>query len=205
MWHTYDQRMYMEFIYVYMSFRTCVILSCAENLKEKLQASLDAKYLYGHHLMQQGGRGIGTKIKLSSHVHEYRSHWCVMTVSQVNWLDDDIDPCHDLYYVLPAALAAVSLETKKSTPDQHGSTSTDSTWIGTGSRNHMPSWWPEWLYRRQSSARSLTALSPSPTTSRAVITHLKLRLTIQMIQLARFFRNHFRQTNNIPIVNLDFR
>ena len=40
---------------------------------------------------------------------------------------------------------------------------------------------------------------------RAVITHLKLRLTIQMIQLARFFRNHFRQTNNIPIVNLDFR
>ena len=40
---------------------------------------------------------------------------------------------------------------------------------------------------------------------RAVITHLKLRLTIQMIQLARFFRNHFRRTNNIPIVNLDFR
>ena len=40
---------------------------------------------------------------------------------------------------------------------------------------------------------------------RAVITHLKLRLTIQMIQLARFFRAHFRQTNTIPIVNLDFR
>ena len=40
---------------------------------------------------------------------------------------------------------------------------------------------------------------------RAVITHLKLRLTIQMIQLARLFRNHFRQTNALPIVNLDFR
>ena len=40
---------------------------------------------------------------------------------------------------------------------------------------------------------------------RAVCTLLKLRLTIQMIQLARFFRNHFRQNNNIPIVNLDFR
>ena len=40
---------------------------------------------------------------------------------------------------------------------------------------------------------------------RAVITLLKLRLTIQMIQLARFFRNHFRQTYNIPIVNLDFQ
>ena len=40
---------------------------------------------------------------------------------------------------------------------------------------------------------------------RAVITYLKLRLTIQMIQLARFFRNHFRQRYNIPIVNLDFQ
>ena len=39
---------------------------------------------------------------------------------------------------------------------------------------------------------------------RAVCTLSKLRLTIQMIQLTRFFRNHFRHHNNIPIVNLDF-
>ena len=34
-----------------------------ETLERKVKASLDARYAYEHHLMQQGGRGIGTKIK----------------------------------------------------------------------------------------------------------------------------------------------
>ena len=38
------------------------------------------------------------------------------------------------------------------------------TWIGSGSRNHMSSRWPQWLHGRQSSAGSLTAPCPSPTT-----------------------------------------
>ena len=38
-----------------------------------------------------------------------------------------------------------------------------------------------------------------------VRTILRLRMTTQMIQLARRFRNHFRQQQRIPIVNLDFR
>ena len=38
-----------------------------------------------------------------------------------------------------------------------------------------------------------------------VRTILRLRMTIQMIQLARRFRNHSRQQQRIPIVNLDFR
>ena len=43
--------------------------------------------------------------------------------------------------------------------------SSDSAWIGTGTRNHLPSRWPEWLHWRQSSNTSLTAPCPSPTTS----------------------------------------
>jgi hypothetical protein len=39
----------------------------------------------------------------------------------------------------------------------------------------------------------------------AVRTLLKLRLTIQLVQLARRFRQHFQNNANIPIVNLDFR
>ena len=43
--------------------------------------------------------------------------------------------------------------------------SSDSTWIGTGTRNHLPNRWPEWLHWWQSSTTSLTAPRPSPTTS----------------------------------------
>jgi len=34
---------------------------------------------------------------------------------------------------------------------------------------------------------------------------LRLRMTIQMIQLARRFRAHFRQQQRLPIITLDFR
>ena len=38
-----------------------------------------------------------------------------------------------------------------------------------------------------------------------VFSILRLRLAIQMAQLARYFRQHFRRQYRIPIVNLDFR
>ena len=43
--------------------------------------------------------------------------------------------------------------------------SSNSTWIGTGTKSHLPSRWPEWLPWRPSSTTSLTAHRPSPTTS----------------------------------------
>ena len=38
-----------------------------------------------------------------------------------------------------------------------------------------------------------------------VFSILRLRLAIQMVQLARYFRQHFRRQYRTPIVNLDFR
>ena len=43
--------------------------------------------------------------------------------------------------------------------------SSNSTWIGTGTKSHLPSRWPEWLPWWTSSSTSLTAHRPSPTTS----------------------------------------